>query len=69
MFKKAPSVCGLRNLVEDCQKNQRGIEKPNGKTIWVPARPIGYGGLKSRSKIAWGVFTGKYDALKWPEGQ
>ena len=40
----------------------------NGKLKWVPARPYSYGGLFTRIKIAWKVFTGEYDALKW-EGQ
>lgn len=32
---------------------------------WTPARPIGRGGFFRRCKIAWKVFTGKYDAVKW----
>lgn len=35
---------------------------------WVPARPMGWPGicLLKRLKIAWKVFKGEYDALKWP---
>lgn len=35
---------------------------------YVPARPMGYPGLglRRRLKLAWGVFTGRYDVLKWP---
>ena len=40
---------------------------PDGR--WVMARPIGYFSLRSRLKLAWGVFTGKYDALQWEGGQ
>lgn len=29
------------------------------------ARPLSMGGLYTRLKIAYHVFTGKYDALKW----
>lgn len=36
---------------------------------WIPARPCGYCGFFYRVKAAWGVFTGKYDALKWGGGQ
>ena len=41
----------------------------NGK--WVPARPINYTCRNLREKLrdAWMVFTGKADALVWPEGQ
>jgi hypothetical protein len=37
----------------------------NGK--WQPARPLPfYGGLFRRIKLSWWVFTGKADALTWP---
>lgn len=39
----------------------------NGR--WVPARPEGYATLRHRIKCAWLVFTGKADAVRWPEGQ
>jgi len=34
---------------------------------WIPLRPLGFQGLslKRRLKLAWGVFTGKYDAVYW----
>ena len=32
---------------------------------WKLARPTGRGGLYRRLKIAWMVFTGKYDAVVW----
>lgn len=34
---------------------------------WIPARPLGFQGfsLKRRLKLAWAVFTGKYDAVYW----
>jgi hypothetical protein len=35
---------------------------------YYAARPLPfYGGFFRRLKIAWGVFTGKYDALWWKE--
>jgi hypothetical protein len=36
---------------------------------WVPARPLGYGGIVRRIKLAWMVFTGKADAVTWPGNQ
>jgi hypothetical protein len=39
----------------------------DGKT-YVPARSLGWQGFcfLKRLKIAWRVFTGRYDALRWP---
>lgn len=37
----------------------------NGGQFWVLARPLAVGNLLTRLKLAIGVFTGKYDALKW----
>lgn len=36
---------------------------------WVAARPLGYQGWMPlhRLRLAWGVFTGRYDALRWTE--
>jgi hypothetical protein len=34
---------------------------------WVPARPYGLYSLSNRFRLAWMVFTGKADALRWPE--
>lgn len=32
---------------------------------WIPARPYSACGVFSRIKQAYGVLTGKYDALDW----
>jgi hypothetical protein len=39
--------------------------------IWIIARPLPFYGLRlfHNLKIAFAVFTGKYDALKWDGGQ
>lgn len=64
MLDKAPTVYTLSSL----QKSIEGCEACiNGK--YVPARPLGYYSLWWRFKCAWWIFTGKYDLLKWPEGQ
>lgn len=39
---------------------------------YVPGRPLPYyyaglRNLRNRLKLAWGVFTGRYDALDWQE--
>lgn len=64
-LKQCPSIWTLKGLgdyVNGC--SQAGI---NGK--WVPARPLGAVGIVARIKAAWLVFTGKADAVTWPEDQ
>lgn len=41
------------------------------KGQYVAARPINHRHRSMKEKIqsAWWAFTGKYDLLKWPEGQ
>lgn len=62
---------GAPNLYtpEQLRRWDVSVEANNGD--WVPARPMGWQdwglyGLKRRFKLAWGVFTGRYDVLKWP---
>ena len=38
---------------------------PSGRCL--PARPLNVNGLPSRIKLAWGVFTGRYDAVDWED--
>lgn len=60
-----PNLYRLQHLIEVVQCNSREV---NGQ--WVPCRPLGFQGLYlvKRLRLTWGVFTGKYDAVKW-EGQ
>lgn len=39
----------------------------NGEEKWVPARALGYPTTRNRFKMAFWVFVGKYDALKWEQ--
>lgn len=32
---------------------------------WMLVRPYALGNVITRVRLAWGVFTGKYDALMW----
>lgn len=45
-----------------------GVDKEI-KGRYVPARPMRYSGLWNRIKLAWFVFTGRYDALDWGPDQ
>ena len=46
-------------------------ESANVDGCWIPARPIPFQGfcLFWRIKLAWRVFTGRYDALDWEANQ
>ena len=56
----------LKDIIEMAAETKAEI---NGK--WVPARPINHTcrTLRERLRDARDVFTGKMDAVKWPEGQ
>ena len=36
-----------------------------GGDVWVLARPLSNGSIFTRARLAWKVFTGECDALKW----
>lgn len=62
---KAPTLFEVSSLIELTSQNLICFD---GKT-WVPARPLGMATLWSRFVLAWKVFTGELDAVKWPYGQ
>ena len=69
-MRKTPSVWSLENLILHCDpKNPNGTTQAGINGKWVPARPEGYWSLRERIRCAWIVFTGKADAVTWPEGQ
>lgn len=66
-MKKAPGIYDVEHLHTFFRE---GTWTANDRAMkWVPSRPVGYFSLYNRIKLAWGVFTGKYDALRWPGGQ
>lgn len=67
MFKDAPRLYTLRELVDLGTDPEDMVEHPTGN--WVPSRYMGDYRLLTRIRLAIGVFTGKYDAVKWPGGQ
>ena len=63
MLNSAPNDWTLASLAKHVTDGpQAGL--PNGS--WEPARPMGYFSLWSRLRLAWAVFTGRADALFWP---
>lgn len=60
-MRKAPNLYTLDTLYEWLNS---GPDVQIGNR-WYPARPLGYFSLWHRLKLAWLVFSGKCDALKW----
>lgn len=62
---KDPNIFYIDNLLDHCRQNQAEVLAPNGSSVWVPARPIGFSGIRYRIKAAWLVLTGHADAVLW----
>ena len=62
-YKKAPNLYSLQEL-RTYWHNHVQIDGE-----WYLARPLGLDTLSNRLKLAWAVFTGKYDAVRWPGNQ
>ncbi len=58
---KMPGLIHADQLAD--KKHPHPIKEVNGQ--WVLCRPIPFYGFRQRLQLAWQVFTGKYDALKW----
>lgn len=58
---------GVPNLITADSLLTWDVHAENEIGKWVLARGLGWQGLcfRRRLKLAWGVFTGKYDALRW----
>lgn len=61
---KSPSIIKLDSLIASANETQANINRK-----WVPSRPIGFISWRYRVEAAWLVFTGKADAVIWPEDQ
>jgi hypothetical protein len=66
-MKQIPRLYTLRQLMISVNGTE-GVRILHNNE-WVPARPLGDGGLFRRFKLAWKVFTGKADAVTWPGNQ
>lgn len=63
MLNQAPCEWTIRSLVQHIKEGPQS--SPDG-THWEPARPYGMFTLTSRVRLAWLVFKGEADALRWP---
>jgi hypothetical protein len=61
-MRKSPNIITLESVMQVVNTLSTRLKDDR----WVPARPVGYQGLRQRLRAAWMVFTGKADALKWP---
>ena len=68
-MKNAPTLYNLEELFNDLNNKLCSHTSSHINGRWVPARPKGLYSIKNRIQLAWMVFTGKADALLWPEGQ
>jgi len=64
MLDKAPNAYDFHTLEAACEGAHAEID---GK--WVPVRPLGQHSFLNRISLAWQVFTGRADVLRWPGGQ
>lgn len=67
---KVPQLIHADDLADDWP--QAGLEMGpciSSSVRYVLARPIALGGFITRMRLAWKVFTGAFDALKWDGGQ
>ena len=68
---KAPQLITADALAKGWpQAEVKTTELSHAKTsgrYYALARPLALGGLLTRLRLAWGVMTGKYDALRWIE--
>lgn len=65
MLNKAPTIWQLERLVRYAIEGGCQAGLADGR--WVPARPCGFYSLGSRWRAAWLVFTGRADAVEWPD--
>lgn len=59
----APHLFQVSDLVELTES----MKQKHPEAGWIPLRPLTWPGIAlcRRLKVAWGVFTGKYDAVFW----
>jgi hypothetical protein len=65
-MKKQPTLYTLEGLLRTAGGD---VQSSNDGKIWVPARPVGFHSIANRLRCTWAVFTGRADAVIWPQGQ
>ncbi len=65
-MKQAPSIFRLAFIANQLSSHRDMVQIGDH---WAPARPLGFFSIGNRLKCAWLVFTGKADALIWPQDE
>ena len=65
-MRRAPNAYTFESLAKAADGNT--TMSHDGKS-WHPARPEGYFSIVSRFRLAWEVFTGRADVIRWPGNQ
>lgn len=65
-MKRAPNAYTLSSLARATDGSTTVCD--DGKN-WYPARPEGLRSFRSRLWLAWEVFTGRADVIRWPGNQ
>jgi hypothetical protein len=63
MLNQAPYEWTIRQLLQQAKEGPHCQVKGGD---YEPARPYGMFSLRSRLRLAWMVFKGEADALRWP---
>ena len=64
-MKQTPQLFNADELVFTDEKTLTTIHDDKKQITWILARPWSIDSWPTRFRLAWGVFFGKYDALKW----
>ncbi|MEO9900735.1 MAG: hypothetical protein ABJF28_08065 [Nisaea sp.] len=65
-MKRAPNAYTLSSLARAADGSTTVCD--DGEN-WYPARPEGLRSFRSRLRLAWEVFTGRADVIRWPGNQ
>lgn len=66
-MKQSPQLIFADDLLDNwCQREIKTTSEHTTSTCrWVLNRPLSCGNIFTRLRLAWKVFTGECDALKW----
>lgn len=65
-MKQVPQVIVADSLLKDWPTCEiKAASSESKRTYWALCRPMSMGTVFTRARIAWRVFKGEYDALKW----
>lgn len=68
-MKQTPQVFTVEELVFSDDKTLTTIMDDKREISWILARPLSIDSIATRFRLAWGVFLGNYDVLKWSGDQ